>query len=32
MSRTAANVTGDITVATIVAASEGQLATIRPAV
>jgi proton glutamate symport protein len=32
MSRTAANVTGDVTVATIIAASEGQLATVRPAV
>jgi len=31
MSRTAANVTGDVTVATIIAASEGQLATVRPA-
>lgn len=32
MSRTAANVTGDVTVATIIAASEGQLATVRPGV
>jgi Na+/H+-dicarboxylate symporter len=30
MSRTAANVTGDVTVAAIVAASEGQLAPVSP--
>jgi len=32
MSRTAANVTGDVTVAAIVAASEGQLAPVSPEV